>query len=308
MGVLSKDGGHRGAKRLSKSSPTLGMNGHDAPPLGAWHAHVQLDTPLGAFMGAPRVALLEAIERHGSIARAAKAVAWGYKAAWEAVDDMNNLAAQPLVVRSSGGARGGGTTLTPYARRLIAFYRALEAEHQAALARVQPWLSASPGSDSAEPQDVAAFQRLLRRWSMQSSARNQFAGRVREVRASGVEAQVQVEIAPGVDVVGVLTQESVQRLRLQPEAEVQVWVKSSSVMLTLDDAARLSARNRLPGTVVRLLRGPVGAEVVLQLDGGGHRQIVAAITDDSVQRLGLHLGQRATAFFKASSVVFAVVG
>lgn len=284
------------------------MNGPDSPALGAWQARVQLDTPLGAFMGAQRVALLEAIERHGSIARAAKAVALGYKAAWEAVDDMNNLAAQPLVVRSSGGARGGGTTLTPYARRLIAFYRALEAEHQAAIARVQHWLAHSAGDDPQGPHDVAAFQQLLRRWGMQSSARNQWAGRVIAVQAGGLEAQVRVEIAPGVEIVGGITQESAQRLRLQPASEVLVLVKSSSVMLTLDDAVQLSARNRLPGTVMRVLRGPVGAEVVLQLDGGGHHHIVAAITDDSVQRLGLRVGQRATAFFKASSVLLAVAG
>lgn len=284
------------------------MNSVDSPALGAWQAHVQLDTPLGAFMGAQRVALLEAIERHGSIARAAKAVALGYKAAWEAVDDMNNLATQPLVVRSSGGARGGGTTLTPYARRLIAFYRALEAEHQTAVARVQHLLAHSADDDSQGPHDVAAFQQLLRRWGMQSSARNQWVGRVIAVQAGGLEAQVRVDIAPGVEIVGAMTRESAQRLRLQPDAEVLVLVKSSSVMLTLDDAARLSARNCLPGTVVRVLRGPVGAEVVLQLDGGGHHHIVAAITDDSVQRLGLRVGQRATAFFKASSVLLAVAG
>jgi len=284
------------------------MNGPDSPALGAWQARVQLDTPLGAFMGAQRVALLEAIERHGSIARAAKAVGLGYKTAWEAVDAMNNLAAQPLVVRSSGGARGGGTTLTPYARRLIAFYRALEAEHQAAIARVQHWLAHSAGDDPQGPHDVAAFQQLLRRWGMQSSARNQWAGRVIAVQAGALEAQVRVEIAPGVEIVGGMTQESAQRLRLQPGSEVLVLVKSSSVMLTLDDAAQLSARNRLPGTVMRVLRGPVGAEVVLQLDGGGHHHIVAAITDDSVQRLGLRVGQRATAFFKASSVLLAVAG
>ena len=143
---------------------------------------------------------------------------------------------------------------------------------------------------------------------MQSSARNQWAGRVMAVQAGGLEAQVRVEIAPGVEIVGGMTQESAQRLRLQPASEVLVLVKSSSVMLTLDDAAQLSARNRLPGTVMRVLRGPVGAEVVLQLDGGGHHHIVAAITDDSVQRLGLRVGQRATAFFKASSVLLAVAG
>lgn len=282
------------------------MNCSDSS-FGRLQAHVQIDTPLGSFLGAQRVALLEAIERHGSIARAAKAVALSYKAAWEAVDEMNNLAAQPLVVRTSGGARGGGTVLTGYARRLIAFYRALEAEHQSAVARVQHLLR-QHDDDATAPQDVVAFQQLIRRWSMQSSARNQFAGHIREVRGGDVEAQVRIEIAPGLEVTGVLTQDSVQRLRLRPGGEVLVLVKSSSVMLAVEDGLRISAHNRLPGTVVRVLRGPVNAEVVLQPDGGGHVQIVATVTDDSVQRLGLRAGSPATAFFKASSVLLAVAG
>ena len=86
------------------------MNGPDSPALGAWQARVQLDTPLGAFMGAQRVALLEAIERHGSIARAAKAVALGYKAAWEAVDEMTTSRSScwcsaRVAVRAAGARR-----------------------------------------------------------------------------------------------------------------------------------------------------------------------------------------------------------
>ena len=34
-----------------------------------------------------------------------------YKAAWDAIDTMNNLAGEPLVERMTGG-KGGGTQLT----------------------------------------------------------------------------------------------------------------------------------------------------------------------------------------------------
>ncbi|MCA8155221.1 LysR family transcriptional regulator, partial [Burkholderia contaminans] len=46
--------------------------------------------------GATRIALLAAIGDTGSITRAAKAVGLSYKAAWDAVDTMNNLAGEPL--------------------------------------------------------------------------------------------------------------------------------------------------------------------------------------------------------------------
>jgi molybdate transport system regulatory protein len=50
-----------------------------------------------------------------------------YKAAWDAIDAMNNLADQPLVVRSTGGKNGGGTQITELRRKVVALYRALEA-------------------------------------------------------------------------------------------------------------------------------------------------------------------------------------
>ncbi|HNO89171.1 MAG TPA: winged helix-turn-helix domain-containing protein, partial [Rhodocyclaceae bacterium] len=79
-----------------------------------------VDTEFGTFLGDTRIRLLEAIERYGSISQAAKAVPLSYKAAWDAVDAMNNLAEEPLVERSVGGKHGGGTSLTEYGQRVIA--------------------------------------------------------------------------------------------------------------------------------------------------------------------------------------------
>src|SRR3569623_2150992 len=76
--------------------------------------------------GASRIALLAAIGEFGSITSAAKAVGMSYKGAWDAVDAMNNLAGEPLVVRSTGGRGGGGARLTPRAERLIDSFRRLD--------------------------------------------------------------------------------------------------------------------------------------------------------------------------------------
>jgi molybdate transport system regulatory protein len=272
------------------------MNGRSEPDAGALHARLQIDTPLGPFLGAQRIALLEAIARHGSIARAAKAVPLSYKAAWEAVEDMNNLAEQPLVERVAGGPRGGGTTLTERGHRLIAFYRALEQEHEAAVQRLALALK------DGQADDVAGFRRLLRRFSVQSSARNQYAGVVQAIARDPVECGLSVAIGPGLVLAAVVTADSVERLRLRVGSEVVALVKSSSVMLASGPADSLSARNRLPGRVLRLQRGNVNSEVTLQL-GDGPLQLTSVITDDSVQRLGLQAGSAVTAFFKASSVV-----
>jgi len=133
---------------------------------------LEVDTEFGAFLGDTRISLLEAIERHGSISQAAKTVPLSYKAAWDAVDAMNNLADQALVLCSTGGKNGGGTQLTDYDRKVVALYRALEAEYQAALDR----LSASMNDGQAS--DFQQFRQLLKRMSMKTSACNQFVGHI----------------------------------------------------------------------------------------------------------------------------------
>ena len=59
------------------------------------------------FGGADRVALLRALAASGSITQAAKSLKISYKAAWDAIDAMNNLAGVALVERTTGGKGGG---------------------------------------------------------------------------------------------------------------------------------------------------------------------------------------------------------
>ena len=66
---------------------------------------------------------------------------------------------------------------------------------------------------------------------------------------------------------------------------------------------KLSARNRLAGTVVKITRGEAIANVVL--DVGGQR-IVASITAEAVDELGLKEGSSATAVIKASDVMIGI--
>ena len=261
--------------------------------------HLEVSTDRGAFLGDKRVRLLEAIEQHGSISQAAKHVPLSYKAAWDAVDAMNNLADAPLVERSTGGKAGGGTRLTDHGRRVIALYRAVQAEHQTALDRLAKTFASEPVGD------VHAFQRLLRRMSVRSSARNQFVGTVSGLRDGAVDFEVRVRIDEHLELVAVVTRESAEQLGLAIGSEVIALVKASSLLLIVDEAIRISARNRLWGEVQRIVEGPVNAEVTLDLGRG--RSAVAVVTRESVESLGLAIGVRACAAFKVSSVILAVI-
>lgn len=66
---------------------------------------------------------------------------------------------------------------------------------------------------------------------------------------------------------------------------------------------KLSARNRLEGTVRAIRRGEAIANV--ELDVGGQR-VVASITREAVDELGLEEGMAVTAVVKASDVMIAV--
>jgi molybdopterin-binding protein len=62
----------------------------------------------------------------------------------------------------------------------------------------------------------------------------------------------------------------------------------------------LSARNQLKGEVVRVKSGTVMAEVEVKIEAGN---VVAAITDGSLKRLGLKSGDRVTVIIKATEVL-----
>jgi molybdate transport system regulatory protein len=257
-----------------------------------------IDTAMGNFLGDKRIRLLEAIAQIGSISQAAKAVPMSYKAAWDAVDDMNNVAPEPLVYRSAGGRNGGGTELTAFGQRLIAFYRALEKESQVALEKLTHNLAQSGAGDAAD------FQQVLRRMSMKTSARNQFAGPVETLKQGVVDVEVSIRLDPQLVLTAIVTRESAESLGLTPGKDVLAFVKASSIVLVVEDDGhdtRISARNRFKGTVARIHAGPVNSEVTLDLPGGRH-VLTAVVTDDSVKRLGLKVGQPVTAVFKAPSV------
>jgi molybdate transport system regulatory protein len=254
-----------------------------------------VDTEFGAFLGDTRIRLLESIEVHGSISQAAKAVPLSYKAAWDAVDAMNNLADHPLVIRSTGGRHGGGTALTDYGRKVVALYRALEAEYQIALDRMAATMS------NEQVGDLKEFRQLLRRMSMKTSARNQFAGTVIGLREGDVDFEVRLRFGAEDELVSIITRESAENLGLQMGMEINALVKSSSVLLLTDPEVRTTARNHLWGEVTRIFDGPVNAEITLTMASG--KTVCAVVTHDSVESLGLAVGKQACAVFKASAVI-----
>lgn len=265
-------------------------------------AHLELKTEFGALLGGTRILLLEAIDKHGSISKAAKHIPMSYKAAWDALEDLNNLADQPVIQRSIGGTGGGGTRLTDYGRNLIAMFRAIEGEYQMAMDRLYEEAAGTQGADQA------AFQRLLRRMTLQTSARNQFFGTVSRVIAGAVDAQVFITLDENCELEAQITADSVKRLELSPGREVVALVKAPSVFLLTEQNERTADTNCLSGVVSRINKGAVNSEVVVDVPLSRVRHITAVVTTETVGALGLKSGFPVTAAFQASSVILTTFG
>jgi len=70
--------------------------------------------------------LLEAIDKHGSISRAAREINISYRKAWSHLNAMEERLGMRLIERQIGGKGGGGATLTKNARTILEKYREME--------------------------------------------------------------------------------------------------------------------------------------------------------------------------------------
>lgn len=140
---------------------------------------------------------------------------------------------------------------------------------------------------------------------MRTSACNQLKGTVLAIHEGPVNAEVVLALNAEDRLVALITRESVGHMDLRPGTNAFALIKSSFVILgTADEGFNTTARNRLAGTLRRIVRGPVEAEVELALDGGN--ALVASVTTESVDALALSEGMRACALIKASNVILGV--
>ena len=251
------------------------------------------DIKLAGRLDARFFALLGALQRTGSINRAARTAGLSYKGAWLMLESACNLANEPLLETAAGGVGGGGTRLTAAALELLGAWHTLQADHRDFL-RLQ----------EARIAQLPALQGLLRRMSMKTTARNQFAGTVKALEIGPVSAEVTIALKSGNEITATLTSAAAQRLKLKKGKEALALVKASAVVLVSDFAGwQLSARNQLAGTVSRIDTGAVSSLVVVTLPGGA--AITASVTNEGVEALGLGVGAPATAVFKAYAVMVA---
>lgn len=237
-----------------------------------------------------RIDILRRIAQVGSISEAARGAGVSYKAAWQAVETLSNLAGAPLLEKAVGGSGGGGAVLTPAGQQVLDGAALLAQARARALAELQ---RSTPSSASAGL-GLAAL-------GLRTSMRNHLPCTVRSRRALAGSVQVRLDLGGKASLVARITRESEQLLGLAPGLSVLALCKATAVQIAPAFPAQ-DGVNVLPGVVTRLSRAGRGGEVSMQLASG--QQLVGFTQDCSA----LKPGQPCMARIDAAAVVIGLLG
>jgi molybdate transport system regulatory protein len=244
---------------------------------------------LGDGTSDKRLEVLRAIAQTGSISQAARATGVSYKAGWQAVETLSNLAGVPLLEKLVGGAGGGGARLTAQGQDLLRAADLMRGARQQALDRLR---RGRPGG-SVGAGTLAAV-------GLRTSMRNQLPCKVRSISDSRGVVRVLLVLSDGQSLTARITRESVQLLGLRVGMPVLALCKATAVTVAPHIVA-LSGVNLLTGAVARIASGSGSREVALQMASG---LFVVGFADPELR---LKRQQPAMAALEESAVVIGLV-
>jgi len=243
---------------------------------------LQLAGALGHAPADKRLEILRRVAAVGSISQAARDAGVSYKAAWQALDTLSNLAGAPLVERAVGGAGGGGARLTAAGAEVLRASGELARAREAVLGQL------------ARPDALPAL-------ALRTSMRNQLPATVGALRPRAGAIDVELALAGGGMLCSRITRESAQLLGLRKGLDVLALCKATAVAVADEGGgnAEDAGSNTLRGMVTRAPRAGAAGEVALALDGGLRLVGFSAAG-------GLRKGDVAIALVEPSAVVVAL--
>ncbi|WP_116473561.1 TOBE domain-containing protein [Zobellella maritima] len=246
------------------------------------------------FINPKRIRLLRHIHEQGSISQGARGAGISYKSAWDAIKAMNELAEQAVVSSETGGKGGGGAVLTPYGLRLLKIYDLLGQIERMAVTALQ--------DDDASLDSLLA---VVARFSLQTSARNQFFTRVVSLDPIDISRKVTLSMTGNIPLYADITESSCRRLKLAPGKEVLALIKAPWIGLGERPIAPTAGDNQLAGTITDIIPGEEFDEYLLRLEQG--ESLCALLTKETSAGLHLKRGDRAWARFAPSQVILATL-
>ncbi|XKM14406.1 TOBE domain-containing protein [Orbaceae bacterium ac157xtp] len=242
------------------------------------------------FADRRRVALLKAINETGSLSQAASKIGMSYKAAWDALNEINQLSSKPFVITATGGKGGGGSKLSAYAERFITLYELLTKIQQNAFNVLN--------DDSVELDDVLKVAAKL---SLQTSARNQLFGTVKAINVTEVAGFVDVLLSDNKTVLSAyVTHASIERLGLKPNKSVILLIKAPQIELS-----HLPQNNHYPVTIIHIAKSKHWCELTLQLESS--ITIFATRPIDDITYLNLEVGKQIHFYINPENIIVSTI-
>ena len=182
---------------------------------------------LGYDMADRRIAILRGIAQSGSISQAARDVGVSYKAAWQAIDTLTNLAGVPLVERSVGGAGGGGAQVTAAGEALLRTALSVQRLRAEVLQRLQEQGEAAAPGAAPWPAQFGLLTSMRNQWSCTELRVESLGAQIRVWLRAAAEAGADWTLAARI------TPESYELLGLAPGAPVLALCKATAVKIWL---------------------------------------------------------------------------
>lgn len=212
---------------------------------------------LGHDAADKRLDILKRIGEVGSISEAARGANVSYKAAWQALETLSNLAGAPLVEKAVGGSGGGGARLTQAGTQLLEAAQLLNQARAGVLSTLE--------LRAGNTLNLSGLVGL----GLRTSMRNQLPCTIQSITQAGGTAQVQLKLANGATVVSKITIESAEILGLQPGMSALALCKATAVTVA-PEIERREGLNLLQGQVISAAPFAPGSEVSVQLMANLH--------------------------------------
>ncbi|WP_293661763.1 TOBE domain-containing protein [Rhodoferax sp. OV413] len=250
---------------------------------------LQFAQALGHDAADKRLDILKRIGEVGSISEAARGAGVSYKAAWQAVENLSNLAGAALIEKSVGGSGGGGARLTDAGNQLLEAAQRMSAARLAVMAELQ--------NRAGNALSLGGLAGL----GLRTSMRNQLPCVVDSIVTAAGAARIRLALPHGTRLSAKITLESAEILGLATGQAVLALCKASAVRISAE-APPGEGLNLLKGHIHQTATAPDGADLAVQLAEGLH--IIGFPSEGQT----FTAQQQVLAMVDESAVAIAVVG
>lgn len=250
---------------------------------------LQFAQALGHEATDKRLDILKRIGEVGSISEAARGANVSYKAAWQALETLSNLAGAPLVEKAVGGTGGGGARLTQAGTQLLEAAQLLSQARAGVLSTLE--------QRAGNTLSLSGLVGL----GLRTSMRNQLPCTIKTITQTAGTARVQLELANGAVLVSKITIESAEMLGLEAGMSALALCKATAVTVGREIEG-CEGLNLLRGHVLSNAPTTPGSELSVQLMANLHLVGFCQGTQD------LQPQQAVTAAVNESAVVIAIAG